>query len=304
MKTPSHPYIYGTNVYHLYPDTTVTLEEITPAIAEQMLGLNLHNRNKKRALHAYAKDMASGEWDVNGSTIVFSDEGVLIDGQNRLFACVAAGKPFHTFVVRGVKETTQETIDTGSNRTLADTLKLRGYPNATTLAAVTSALARVDKHGSIEHGFYKVASDTFTRKKLLAYVEEHYESQHMADIARYVNQVKTKKEPSGMWGVLIREFLKSGTDNTMDFIRQVSEAKSPSDQVFELLKKLKANRESTQSEQQKIIAAWIIKTWNAWMDGVPLTAQKLRLTLGGAHPETYPQVKVYTEIETNSERCA
>ena len=304
MKTPKHPFVYGKNIYHAYPDITVTLERVTPETAKNMLGVNLHNRSKKRALHAYAKDMAEGEWKVNGATIVFSDEGILLDGQNRLFACIEADEPFDTFVVRGVTEVAQETMDIGAARTLSDMLKLRAYPNATTLAAITSSLARVDAGGSIECGFYKAATDTFTRHQLLAYVEDNYEDMHMADIARYTNQVKSKKEPSGMWGVLIREFLKSGTDNTMEFLRQISEAKKPSDQVFVLLKKLKENRESTQSEQQKVVAAWIVKTWNAWMDGTPLTPQKLRLTLGGAHPEAYPQVKVYEFAESGEAESA
>ena len=298
MGSIKHPYVYGANVYHKYPDVTMTLEEITPEIAKEMIGVNLHNRGKKRALNAYAKDMAENKWEVNGSTIVFSDEGILLDGQNRLYACIAADTPFHTFVVRGVKEKSQESMDIGSTRTLSDMLALRGYPNAVSLAAITKALARVDKYGGIEYGFYKTAVDTFTRRELILYVEKNYVNSNMADIVNYARRVSTKKEPTGMWGVLVREFLKSGEDNTMEFIRQVSESKKPSDQVFMLLKKLKANRESTKSEQQKIIAAWIIKTWNAWMNGVPVTPATLRLTLGGAHPEAFPRVYV---IESEDE---
>ena len=297
MKKPKNPYSYGKNVYHMYPNVTVTLEEITPEIAKEMLGVNLHNRGKKRALGAYAKDMASGNWEVNGATLVFSDEGVLLDGQNRLYACIEADTPFHTFVVRGVTEAAQESMDIGATRTLADMLSLRGYPNAIALAAITSSLARVDRHNSLESGFYKVASDTFSRRELLTYVEEHYTSMHMADIVRYTRPVSNKKEPTGMWGVLIREFLKSGEDDTMEFIRQVSEAKKPSDQVFELLKKLKDNRESTKSEQQRIIAAWIIKAWNAWMKGEPTSTKKLSVKFGGSRPEAFPQVYVAEPVD-------
>lgn len=36
----------------------------------------------------------------------------------------------------------------------------------------------------------------------------------------------------------------------------------------------------------------------------PLAPQKLRLTLGGAHPEAYPQVKVYEFTESGEAESA
>jgi hypothetical protein len=283
-------YTYGQDVTSEHPEVKITIEVITPDVAQRMLKSNVHNRNMKRV--GYVQDMLDGAWSLNGSTIVFSNTGLLLDGQNRLMACVRANKPFTTIVVRGIAFAAQESMDIGPSRTLSDMLALRGYPNSSTLAAIAGTLARVDRHGEIEYGFYRVHSDTFTRRELLTYVEENYDKYHMANIVNYARRVSTKKEPTSMWGVLIREFLKSGEDNTTEFISQVNESKKPSDQVFMLLKKLKANRESTKSEQQKIIAAWIIKTWNAWMKGVPVTPNTLRLTLGGAHPENFPTVYV------------
>jgi hypothetical protein len=283
-------YTYGQDVTSEHPEVKITIEVITPDVAQRMLKSNVHNRKMKRA--GYVQDMLDGAWELNGSSIVFSDTGALLDGQNRLMACIRANKPFVTVVVRGIVATAQESMDIGAARTLSDMLTLRGYPNAITLASVTAALARVDRHGKIEAGFYKIASDTFTRRQLLRYVEENYESMELGKIVNYTKRVLTKFEPASLWGVLIREMLKSGDANVEEFVKQINGTTTPSPQVFQLLKKLTKNRESTKTEQKKIIAAWIIKTWNAWMKGVPVTPRTLCLTLGGAHPENFPTVYV------------
>lgn len=290
MTKKVHEYDYGINVEYRYPDIRISIEEITPDVANKMLGANLHNRSAKRV--SYAKDMADGMWQLNGSTIVFSKDGTLLDGQNRLIECVRANAPFTTIVVRGVNGLAQESMDIGASRTLSDMLSLRGYPNAVSLAAIAPSLAMADKTGSVEGGLVKVHTDTFTRRQLLDYVERNYESMQLNTIVNFVRRVSTKQTPASMWGVLIREMLKSGEDNVEEFVKQVSETKTPSDQVFLLNKKLEKNRESTKSEQKRIIAAWIIKAWNAWMQAAPVTSATFRLRLGGAHPESYPIIYI------------
>ena len=285
-----HEYIYGTNVYHEYPGITVTLERITPEVAHDMLGVNTHNRTTHR--NAYARDMADDKWQVNGSTIVFSKTGLLLDGQTRLLACVESNKAFDTFVVRGVDPMAQFTMDTGNPRSLSDMLKLEDYPNADTLAAITRQFAFYDKKGNLEEGLGKVSKSVFSMRQLLAYVHENYESQDMAKITTLTNRVKKQRRPSGMWGLLIREFLKSSEDDTEDFLYQVAGTKGSSDAVAMLLEKLRKNEESATGASTHLVAAWIIKAWNAWMQGETVTNATLRLRLGGTRPEAFPTVYV------------
>lgn len=287
-KAMKHPYTYGVNVYHEYPDITVTLERITPEIAADMLGVNIHNRTVHR--NAYAQDMAEGNWMVNGATIVFSNDGILRDGQTRLLACVESEESFDTFVVRGVNPESQFTMDTGSPRTLSDMLKLEDYPNADTLAAITRQFAFYDRKGNLEEGLGKVSKSVFSMKQLLTYVHDNYASQNMHKITLLVNRVKKHRRPSGMWGLLIREFLKSGEENTEDFLAQVAKTKGTSDVVMKLLNKLEENEEAASSVSVHIIAAWIIKTWNAWMQGTEI--KTLSFKRGGSRPERFPSIYV------------
>jgi hypothetical protein len=286
------PYVYGKDVTRMYPNISITIEVIYPEVAEQMLGTNVHNRDMKRT--SFSKDMLEDKWMLNGSTLVWSDDGVLRDGQNRLEACVASGKPFVTIVVRGVPAEAQESMDIGSSRTLGDMLKLRGYPNHAKLAAIIPVIARADALGSLESAFYAKGrgADKFTRRQLLEYVERNYDDMQLGKVAKLAGSVANKREPTAMWGALIREMLKSGEDDTVAFLKEVRGDVPPSQQVFELNKKLKKNREASAGEPPKVMAAWIIKTWNAWLQNVQVSQQMLAIKLGGAHPESFPTMRI------------
>ena len=76
------------------PPENTRIIEFSPKLASYVLeNLNVNNRTKKKKnIRRYAKDMSSGNWSLTGDTIQFSKNGVLMNGQNRLFACVKAGE--------------------------------------------------------------------------------------------------------------------------------------------------------------------------------------------------------------------
>ena len=109
---------------------------ITPDVAEQMLGKNQKNRTVSKGLvNAYARDMQTEDWRFTGEAIKFDKHGKLIDGQHRLRACVKAGKPFQTLVLRGLEPEAQEVLDSGRSRTAADALAINGHAGTFRLAA-------------------------------------------------------------------------------------------------------------------------------------------------------------------------
>jgi hypothetical protein len=115
---------------------TTTVERITPTKAQKYLEGNTNNRRAKFArIHRYAKDMADGNWRLTGESIKFNGDR-LLDGQNRLLACVQAGVPFSTFVVRGLPDDVMEVLDSGAPRTVADALHISGALNSNTVAAM------------------------------------------------------------------------------------------------------------------------------------------------------------------------
>lgn len=122
----------------------LSVENITPQIAQAFLRTSRGNRKFKDAkVRSYARDMAADRWRVNGETIIFDKFGVLIDGHNRLKACVTASVSFSTCIVRGVEQEAQQTIDMGASRTVGDVLSFRGESNSNNLNAVILAAVSI-----------------------------------------------------------------------------------------------------------------------------------------------------------------
>lgn len=104
---------------------------ITPELATQWLEGNTHNRPiRPKDVATYTASMERGAWTLNGESIIFSDDGRLLDGQHRLWACVESQKTFESIVVLGVPESVFTTIDQGKARTHADHLFV-AHVNAT-----------------------------------------------------------------------------------------------------------------------------------------------------------------------------
>lgn len=117
------------------PESSVVMT-FTPDDARWILeNLNNANRAKKvDKIKLYSLDMRLGNWLSTGDTIKFSHNR-LLDGQNRLHACVLAGVPFQTHVVFGVQDDVFPILDRGKARSASDVLHIAGYQNCTALAS-------------------------------------------------------------------------------------------------------------------------------------------------------------------------
>lgn len=111
---------------------------ITPAMAEKWLEGNTHNRKLRQdRVDEFIADLKAGRWLVTHQGIAFDENGVLIDGQHRLYAIWYSGISAKALVTRGLPLDTQYVIDTGLPRAVHDTLTLMGSHlpgvNATTM---------------------------------------------------------------------------------------------------------------------------------------------------------------------------
>jgi hypothetical protein len=118
---------------------------ITPELAEKLLERNENNRTpKQKAIAAYKNAMLQGRWELTNQGIGFDRNGVLVDGQNRLYACIQAGVPFITTLATGLSPDAKEKIDVGVKRNLADALRMEGFVNAPALAGGISLRAKYE----------------------------------------------------------------------------------------------------------------------------------------------------------------
>jgi len=109
-------------------------------------------RRHAGAVRAYAVAMREGRWVLNGMPVIISRQGLLLDGLQRLLACIEAQTQFETFLSEGVEPAVCHTIDQQRRRSFASVLEARGVPHAHALQATLVKLMRHDSGGDGELG--------------------------------------------------------------------------------------------------------------------------------------------------------
>lgn len=112
---------------------------VTPKLAEQWLNQNTDNRNlRPGVVEKYASDMANGRWTSCPMPISFGHDGVLVDGQHRLWAIIESGKGQWFTIARGFTREDALNIDTGLGRSFVDNVQRSGVVGLTSniMAAV------------------------------------------------------------------------------------------------------------------------------------------------------------------------
>jgi len=101
---------------------------ITPTQAVNWLdNANIRNRTvSQAAVERYARDMRAGHWRLTHEGIAFDPNGVLLDGQHRLWAVVYAEMPVEMHVWFNVATDSLMVIGGGRGRNLVDHLRLGG----------------------------------------------------------------------------------------------------------------------------------------------------------------------------------
>jgi len=95
---------------------------VTPELAKEWLQVAKINRKIRPGyIEFLRKEIEQGRWEFTAEAIRFDVNGDLIDGQHRLNAIIQANSPVTLLIVRGLSPKVFYKIDTGMNRTLADT---------------------------------------------------------------------------------------------------------------------------------------------------------------------------------------
>lgn len=123
----------------------ISQELITPERAAEYLKRNRRNRRISRhQVLMYSELMRRDLWEFNGDAIRLTHDGELVDGQHRLLAIIASGRPQRYVVMRGISFEAFATVDTGKRRNTADVLSIAGYSATTGLSAGARLLHMYD----------------------------------------------------------------------------------------------------------------------------------------------------------------
>ncbi len=253
---------------------------ITPSMAMAMLERNLGNRRKRaRMIEQYAEQIASGRWPLTGQPIIFSDNGILNDGQNRLAACIKSGVAFPCDIRFGIARDSFMQTDIGAKRQASDVLEITGEKNVVTLAATAAHLnAWMRSGGKSIHRSY-----TATPSEILDLVERHPGLRASSGVGQYMAQ-QIRTAPSV---IAFCHYLSSTRDpeGANRFFGQVAsgEGLRKSDPAFALRKRLIDAAQSRTTMPAYILAGYALKAWNAYRKNIPV--KLLRMDDGETLPE-------------------
>jgi hypothetical protein len=288
-REQSHPIPVGDDPEQVHSELML----ITPALAEDWLGRNSHNRPiRQQRIDTIVGAIQRGEWRLNGDAIRFGKDGALQDGQHRLWAIWLCSdffdqpgnpKGVESLVVTGLDSEAQETMDTGARRNLKDTLALRGVSNASKLAAVVAYKWKLDT------AQLRMVSARPTIQQALATLEAH---PGLEESSRAVHRMLQRfRISSAMIAVVHYELAGIDPDDAGMFFDKLVEGAGleEGDPILVLRHYLERQSMAGMGSRASslITHAVIIKAWNAWRSGVHVT--QLSWKAAGLKAEAFPE---------------
>lgn len=255
------------------------LVTITPDMAREFLSHNTDNRHiRKAAIRTYAEDMENGRWFLTTDAIGFDKNGVLLNGQHRLLACIEAGVSFRSFVDYGLDASAFSAIDNGVSRSASD--GMRDVVNASTAAAcVKAAYAfRVNRASQSDKMNKSMSLSNVRVNEIYNTDADGYDT--AVSIARSIYDKKdymkaiTPGQLSGMVYFLIND---KGHDQVKveSFFRQILSFKTADNETLELLRIRLLNDSASPIKMTTTLKRNLItKAWNSFVQGRTLRVLK------------------------------
>lgn len=127
---------------HIRNKIEVKAINLTPNIAKELLKSNYQKQRNisESRVNAYAQDMLSGSWVLNGETFALDQNGMLLNGQHRCTAVVKSGITIPAIFVTGLSTESFKTIDQGFLRSMAQILTIDGHKSSALLASLARTI--------------------------------------------------------------------------------------------------------------------------------------------------------------------
>lgn len=259
---------------------TARVEHITPAIAVDWLETNTSNRRLNAfRVQRWTGAMSRGEWKVNTDAIGFDSDGVLVNGQHRLRAVIAANVDVDMLVVRGLEPAVMKTLDIGNHRSNGQLLEQLGHKRGAQLAAVASL------HMRYESGDIVTNDGTLTNNNKVGFTPEQLHDwavKHPTVETDVLKLMATVRKYSGLsavvGGAAYVLFDAVDNDQTEVFFEKLWEGTdlAKGDAILTLRNKLTLEYGRTRDGGRSAVSPeeWLvytIKAWNAWRAGEELS---------------------------------
>ena len=266
-----------------------TVETITPQVARKYLESNTKNRRvRSKTVQFYAKQMAEGEWDLTGEPIIFSKDGVLLNGQHRLYACIEADTPFDTFVIRGAPDGSFAKIDQNVPRQAGDIVGRAGYAQSMRKAsAARIAMAVLEQEDSPNSDRPRL-NTKIPHADILEFVEQHDDILSEACHVVRRDDGASICKPPGLFVGLYAVFALKNKKRAREFFEQlvsgeVLEREDPASRLRAVL--ISSLSQPNVKRKKQWILAVTIKAWNYYLQD--RTVKQLKFSEG----EKWPKIR-------------
>lgn len=273
------------------PGPTCQIEEITPELARKWLAKNHANRRLMNSnVERLKAIIARGEWmpDSTDGIGLDTDDGV-VNGQHRLTAIAEGEMMVRALVVRNVRPEVIKVIDQGLPRNLAQILQMDGrYDYPVDLAGAITWLWRISE--GLEKSLPVAMKPSVPQ--LLEFFGEH---PHLKDsMPAAVDAARPFKGVQRSWLCAFHYLMATvDSDAADDFFAALESGTSlrPGSPVLILREKIIANQTATKQEPGTVVAAWLVKAWEAERQGSTFANKAaLKWKPTGARAEEFPRI--------------
>ena len=260
------------------PKVRHSLKTITPAVASALINRSVEHgvKNRKvnqKLVNRYAKAMLEGDWKINGKTVVLDEQGCILDGQHRLYACVQANVPFTTSFVENAPRDSFDTIDCGRPRSASQILEMEGIKYYNTIASIIYGVEAIRQAGQI--GYKK--ADVANVEVRDQYLESKKQLDKIAAIIAPICQVTkmmTPKMAGSIFFYLVHD-LKQPWAKVEEFITGIISEESSANPYINAMRKFNF-RNLTTKVADRTRYGYIVLTWNAMVSGAKMPCYKER----------------------------
>lgn len=283
---------------NLVPGVEFEVVMLTPELAQEYLN-KLPERQRtqsSRTIDRYASDLLADQFPFTGDPIRFNVDGELIDGQHRCTAVVESEVATPILVIRNLHADLIRFFDGGRTRRFPDDLRISGYPNHTSLAALTTRVWHWE-HGNygymgvpyVQNAIY--ANTAPTRAQLWTTLKAH---QELVEAVTHGSRAHTylPNAPTSVTSFLWWLLGTADVDAREKFFFELidgSEGNGPDYPINVLRRQLTRRMNPNEEREGHVWVAYFIKAYNAWAEGrsisylrmpVPLRWSTLPMPLG------------------------
>jgi len=250
---------------NLVEDSPLTLNIVfTPFFAPRLLTYNTRNRGRNGGREgSFGAEVLNGV-PFTASPIAMGSDGVLLDGQTRLWAIINTQRCYVSTLALGLEPEAQHYYDKNRIRTIAHDLAIDGYTNTKNLTAVITMLWK------LKNQLFAKTDKRMTYDEVREYAEDYYDQFKSAFgmIAKLKSSVNSPFNPAPLVVAIIK--LREVCDTLADdFMQSVitGENLTRNDPTYRLRATV-----MNKKKQNQIVTNWyelavIIKTWNNVLEG-------------------------------------